>query len=73
MADDNHSGKPSTTGQESLKRELLGIGGTEPAKGGKFKPGQSGNPKGRPKRTPYMFPTKSRPRPAPATLIRTSS
>lgn len=57
MADDNHSGKIPAPGLESLKRELLGFGGTEPPKGGRFKPGQSGNPKGRPKRTPAPVPT----------------
>lgn len=35
---------------ENVKRELFGINGTEPATGGRFKPGQSGNPKGRPRR-----------------------
>jgi hypothetical protein len=36
---------------EDMKRELLGIDGAKPPNAGRFKPGQSGNPKGRPKRS----------------------
>jgi hypothetical protein len=51
MAKDDRPSKISPKVIENMRRELLGIDGAEPPKAGRFKPGQSGNPKGRPKRS----------------------
>lgn len=51
MATDDRSSKISPEVMENMRRELFGIDGAEPQRPGRFKPGQSGNPKGRPKRS----------------------
>ena len=50
MAENDRPGKIPPKKLENLKRELFGIDGAAPTTGGRFKPGQSGNPKGRPRR-----------------------
>jgi hypothetical protein len=51
MTKDDRTGKIPAPVMESLKCELFGKDGAEPPRAGRFKPGQSGNPKGRPKRS----------------------
>ncbi len=54
MAGEDRAGQIPPHVVEKVKRELIGIGGAQPPRVGRFKPGQSGNPKGRPKRRPDL-------------------
>lgn len=57
MAKDDRPGRFSPKTIQTMKRELLGIDGAEPSGAGRFKPDQSGNPKGRPKRMTEPMPS----------------
>lgn len=56
MPENDRPSKLPPAAAESLRQGLFGIGGTEPPKSGRFKQGQSGNPRGRPRRKPEAAP-----------------